>query len=288
MPLQSHQIDVQDVEYLRHGSKPLLARLFKPQGAGPFPALVDVHGGAWNLSDRLADTIINEALARSGVVVAALDFRMPPEASYPASMADINYGIRWLKLHAAEFGSRPELVGIAGSSSGGHQAMLAAMRPHDPRYSEIPLPAGSRSIDATVRCAIIYWPVIDPLGRYHYAQKLKAGGRPYPEIADLVLPLHDKYWKTEEAMAEGSPLRILQRGEKVETPPAQYIQGTDDVAHPREHLDHFVECYRKIGGHLELELFDGMAEGFIIRKPDAPASARAIEKIIAFVHEHVR
>jgi hypothetical protein len=112
MPFKTHEIEVEDVEYLRHGSKPLLARLFKPRGSGPFPALVDVHGGAWNLSDRLADTMINEALAKSGVVVAALDFRMPPEASYPASMADINYGVRWLKVHAYEFGSRAELVGI--------------------------------------------------------------------------------------------------------------------------------------------------------------------------------
>ena len=71
-------------------------------------------------------------------------------------------------------------------------------------------------------------------------------------------------------------------------PPAQYIQGTDDVAHPREHLDRFVTEYRKAGGHVELELFEGMAEGFIIRNPDSPASAKAIEKIIAFVHEHVR
>jgi acetyl esterase len=288
MPFKTHEIDVEDVEYLRHGSKPLVARLFKPGGNAPFPALVDVHGGAWNLSDRLADTMINEALAKSGVLVAALDFRMPPEAPYPASMADINYGVRWLKAHAREFGSRPELVGIAGSSSGGHQAMLAAMRPRDSRYAAISLPAETPAVDASVRCVIMYWPVIDPLGRYHYAQKLKAGGKPYPEIADLVLPLHDRYWKTEEAMAEGSPLRILERGEKVEMPPAQYIQGTNDIAHPREHLDRFVASYRKAGGHLELELFEDMAEGFIIRKPDAPASAKAIEKIIAFVHEHIR
>jgi acetyl esterase/lipase len=288
MPFNTHEFDLEDIEYLRHGNKPLLARLFKPRGSGPFAALIDVHGGAWNLSDRLADTIINEALAKSGVVVAALDFRMPPEASYPASMADINYGIRWLKAHATEFASRPDLVGIAGSSSGGHQAMLAAMRPRDARYAAIPLPAGAPAVDASVRCAIMYWPVIDPLGRYHYAQKLKAGGKTYPEIADLVLPLHDKYWRTEEAMAEGSPLLILERGEKVEMPPAQYIQGTEDVAHPREHLDRFVAGYRKAGGHLELQLFEGMAEGFVIRKPNAPASARAIEKIIAFVHEHVR
>src|SRR2546430_1407329 len=148
MVFETHEIQIEDVEYLRHGSKPLLARVFKPRGTGPFPALIDVHGGAWNLSDRLADTVINEALARSGVVVAALDFLMPPEASYPASMADINYGIRWLKVRATEFGSRPDLVGIAGSSSGGHQAMLAAMRPSDARYASIPLPAGSPSVPA--------------------------------------------------------------------------------------------------------------------------------------------
>jgi len=288
MAFKSYEIDVEDVEYLRHGSKPLLARLFKPRGDGPFPGIVDVHGGAWNLMDRLADTIINEPLAKSGVVVAALDFRMPPEAGYPASLADINYGIRWLKAHAAEYGTRPGLVGIAGSSSGGHQAMLAAMRPHDPRYSAIPLPASAPAVDASVRCAIMYWPVIDPLGRYHYAKKLKAGGQPYPEIADRVLPLHDKYWQTEDAMAEASPLLMLERDEKVELPPAQYIQGTNDIAHPREHLDRFVAAYRKAGGHLELELFDGMAEGFVIRKPAAPESAQAIEKIIAFVHEHIR
>src|SRR6516165_7377192 len=192
MPFKTHEIDMEDVEYLRHGSKPLLARLFKPRGTGPFPALVDVHGGAWNLSDRLADTIINEALATSGVVVAALDFRMPPEASYPASMADINYGVRWLKAHANEFGSRPDLVGIAGSSSGGHQAMLAAMRPNDSRYAAIPLPAGSPSVDATVRAVAMSWPVINPLSRYRNAQKLEKGPNP-PAFSIGMKEKHDTY-----------------------------------------------------------------------------------------------
>src|ERR1043166_4143719 len=93
----TYEIDVQDVEYLRHGDKPLLARLYKPRGKGPFPAVIEIHGGAWGMMDRLRDATINEPLAKSGVVVAALDFRMPPDASYPGSMIDINYGIRWLK-----------------------------------------------------------------------------------------------------------------------------------------------------------------------------------------------
>ena len=97
-----YEIEVTDVEYVRHGDKPLLARLFKPRGSGPFPIIVDLHGGAWYRGDRTNDTPINEPLARSGVVVAALDFRMPPDGAYPAAMADINYAIRWLKTKARD------------------------------------------------------------------------------------------------------------------------------------------------------------------------------------------
>src|SRR5260370_25950697 len=46
---RTHQFDVEDIEYLRHGDKPLLARVFRPRGEGPFPALVECHGGAWCL-----------------------------------------------------------------------------------------------------------------------------------------------------------------------------------------------------------------------------------------------
>jgi acetyl esterase/lipase len=285
---KTYEIDVADVEYLRHGDKPLLARLFKPRGTGPFPLVIELHGGAWNLGDRLMDVAINEPLAKSGAVVAALDFRMPPEASYPASLADINYAIRWFKTQAADLGSRPDLVGALGSSSGAHQAILAGMRPRDPRYAALPLPAGAPAVDASLRYVVLCWPVIDPLARYHYAKKLKAGGKPYPELVDLVLPLHDKYWKTEDAMAEGNPVLALERGERVELPSVLYIQGTNDIAHPRPDLDRFVAQYRKAGGSVALELYEGEAEGFAIRKPSAPASGQALEKIITFVHQQGR
>jgi len=62
---KTFELDVEDVEYLRHGDKPLLVRLFKPRGEGPFPLVVEVHGGAWCNGDRLNDNIINEPLARS-------------------------------------------------------------------------------------------------------------------------------------------------------------------------------------------------------------------------------
>ena len=283
----AHQVDVDDVEYLRHGDKPLLARLFKPRGPGPFPLIVELHGGAWCLGGRLNDTVINDAVAKSGVVVAALDFRMPPDAPYPASLADINYAVRWLKTRAAELGSHADRVGILGTSSGAHQAMLAAMRPRDPRYAALPLPVGSATVDAGVRCVVMCWPVIDPLARYQYARKLKAGGKPYPDVVDRVLPCHDLYWQTEAAMAEGNPVLALERGERVELPAVLYVQGTRDVAHPRPDLDRFVTQYRKAGGQVELELFDDEAEGFIIRNSASPAAGQAIEKIIEFVHKQL-
>jgi acetyl esterase len=284
----SYEIKVEDVEYLRHGSLSLLVRLYRPQGPGPFPLVVELHGGAWCRSDRLADAVIHEPLARSGVVVAALDWRQPPVAPYPASLQDIHYGIRWLKARAAELGSRPDLVGSMGNSSGGHQAMLLAMRPFDARYGALPQPAGAPAADATVRCVVLTSPVIDPLGRYHYAKDLKAKGQPYPPLVDEVLPCHEAFWQTEAAMAEGGPALALERGERVQLPPVLYVQGTDDLAHPRPHLERFVAAYRKAGGVVDLELFGGEGQGFIMRKAGSPASNRAIELIVEFVHKQLR
>jgi acetyl esterase len=284
----SYEIKVEDVEYLRHGDTSLLMRLYRPQGSGPFPIMVELHGGAWCRQDRLADKVIHEPLARSGVLVASLDFRQPPVASYPGSCQDINYGIRWLKAKAGELGGRADLVGSMGNSSGGHLAMLLAMKPFDARYAALPLPAGSPSVDATVKCVIMCSPVIDPLGRYHYAKALKAKGQPYPEIVDSVLPCHDAYWKTEEAMADGTPALALEKGETVEMPPVLYLQGTNDDAHPRPQLDRFVAAYRKAGGRLDLELFEGEAQGFIMRKAGSPASNRALDLIIEFTHKQLR
>ena len=273
---------VEDIEYLLHDGKPLLLRLFRPNGAGPFPLLIDVHGGAWCGQDRTSDALFNEALANSGVVVAALDFRMPPTAGYPASLADINYAIRWLKARADELKSRADRVGLLGVSSGAHQAMLSAMRPRDTRYAAIPL-LRHAELDATVAAVVLVWPVIDPLRRFHHAKRLQAAGGKYPEQIDRVIPLHIKFWQTEEAMEEGNPVGILDRGEAVEMPPVLYVQGGNDVVHPRVDLERFVASYRKRGGEIELALYEGEGEGFI-RNPASKAAPLALQRIIDFVH----
>ena len=285
-PLRAeHAFTVDDVEYLNHGGSPLLLRLFQPKGAGPFPLMIDLHGGAWCDQDRTSDKMFNEALAKSGVVVAALDFRMPPVAGYPASLADINYATRWLKARAGELKVTADRVGMIGISSGGHQAMLAAMRPRDKRYAAIPL-AGHPDLDATIAAVVMVWPVIDPLRRFHHAKRLQAAGGKYPEQIDRVIPSHTKFWGTEEAMEEGNPVGILERGEAVDMPPVLYVQGAGDVVHPKADLERFVASYAKRGGAVDLALYEGEAEGFI-RNPASKAAPLAMQRIIDFVHAHL-
>ena len=84
-----------DVEYQRQDGQPLLARLNQPIGPGPFPAVLEVHGGAWTGGDRFNNVAIAEALAADGVVVLSIDFRMPPVARYPDTIADVNASGIW-------------------------------------------------------------------------------------------------------------------------------------------------------------------------------------------------
>jgi acetyl esterase len=282
----TYAIDIEDVEYLRHGDKPLLARLFKPRGSGPFPIMVELHGGAWVRGDRLNGNVGNEALAQQGVIVVALDFRVPPVAPYPASLADIHYGIRWCKTQATAWHGRPDRIGAMGTSSGAHQAMLLGMRPHDARYAALPSPAGATSVDGTLGCVIMVSPVIDPLGRYLYAKGLRQDVTPPAGFADRVVPMHDQYWQTEEAMAEGAPARILAGGERTALPPTLCLVRTYEAGHPRPDLEEFVRQYRKAGGKIDMTVFEGEGEG-VLRDISSPTAQQALEQMVAFIHQHL-
>jgi acetyl esterase len=279
-PAAVYEFDIEETEYLRHGDTPYLARLFKPRGDGPFPAVIDMHGGGWCAGKRTNNDPINAAMARAGVVVAALDFRVPPDAPYPSSVADLNYGIRWLKREAKRLHSRPDLVGAMGTSSGGHLVVLSAMRPTDARYGALPL-AGP-VYDARVKFVITLWPVISPLGRYQFLKERRAK-LPPARIADM-MESHDRYWISEAAMAEGDPVLALQRGERAELPPILYLQNPQDPLHPRDNLEQFVAGYRAAGGQVEVVLFEGAEYDLLRSRPDAPSACQAWRSMADFAH----
>lgn len=274
----THEIEVRDLAYRESEDGPLLARVYQPQGKGPFPALIEVHGGAWAGGDRLNNAPLDIALAKSGIVVFAVDFRMPPKHRYPASIADIHYATRWLKAHAGEFGSHRDLVAGLGTSSGAHQVLLSALKPHDPRYAALPL-AEAPGEDASLPYLVLCWPISDPLARY---RMVKEKGR------TPLIQSHDAYWDSEAEMGEGSPQRIVEAGEAEALPPAILLQGTGDDNVTPDMADRFTAAWRAKGGSIDLHVFDGQPHTFVIRDPASAASLRACELARDFVKAHAR
>ena len=237
-----YEFVVKDIVYHRDGDKPRLARLYQPAGNGPFPAVLQVHGGAWNNKNRTDGQNTALDLAAAGIVVLSIDFRNAPEAPYPASLQDINYGIRWLKAHAGEFGSSAGQVGAYGTSSGGHQILLAAIRPDDPRYRALPL-ADAPDMDAKLAFVVSGWGVLFPLERYKLA---KAKGD------ETLAKGHDVFFGSEAVQIEATPALIIERGEKVFLPPALVFQGTMDQWTSVELAQRLATDYRNAGGTMDL------------------------------------
>lgn len=271
-------VQVSEVEYQTRSIPSLLARIYQPSGRGPFPALVSVHGGAWIGNDRTSNQVLDIALAMRDIVIVAIDFRLAPDAPYPASIVDINFAVRWLKHRASRHASRPELVGGIGTSSGGHQLLLSALRPNDRRYRALPLD-GDAAYSAELSSLVLCWPVVDPVDRYAMA-KARA-------VADM-LRTQEAYFGNTTAMDEADPLRLLERGESVDLPPTLVVDGTSDDRLTPDGLGRFVSAYGRAGGTIRRMQFEGQGHTFIVKDPTTPASVRAIDAIASFVHEQAQ
>jgi acetyl esterase len=251
-----------------HGE--LLATLYRP-AAPAIAAVAEVHGGAWTSGDRTGNAIIARHLASNGIGVLSLDFRMPPVARYPVTVTDVSAGLRWLRTHSTDLGSVPERVGLLGTSSGGHLALLAALRPRDPRYAGA---ARGGEPDIAVDFAVLGWPVSDPLARYRMVRE-----RGDTRLADA----HHAFWADEAEMAEGSPLDIVSRGDAQNLPALLILQGTNDDNLTPDMQQRFIEAYRARGGRVELAIFEGQPHSFISRDPASAATQDALVRITSFI-----
>jgi acetyl esterase/lipase len=116
---------VPNVVYARPGNRNLELDLFLPRrGAGPFAAVVYIHGGGWRSGSRRQFHRYAEEMAALGFVGMTIDYRLSSEATYPAAVDDCRAAIRWLLANAAKFHVDPTRIGIVGQSAGGHLAAL--------------------------------------------------------------------------------------------------------------------------------------------------------------------
>ena len=274
-PKARYDVKTTEVVYRDDGQTQWPMTIFEPQGPGPFPALIRAHGGAWNRGERESGAGIDKGLAECGMVVAAIEFRQAPDHVYPAQVQDVNYGIRWLKLHAPAYNIDTACFGVAGDSSGVHTMLLNAMRPNDPDYSALKL-EGGETVDASVAYLIGMWGVLDPYTRYFYAVD---HGR-----ADIVEHT-ENYFPTTELMRQANPQMILERGEPANLPPMIIIQGDTDDNIPNYIPLMFVDTYTAAGGQVRIEWFPGMPHRFA--KEPGPDAERAIELMRGFVAERI-
>src|SRR5688572_4345397 len=275
-PTKKFDIKISETEFRRAPKRVLMARVYQPQGDGPFPVLLDLHGGAWNNKDRGANAMMDESLARSGILVVAIDLTRAPEAPYPSSVQDANYGVRWLKHKAREWNGAPETIGALGSSSGGHEIELCAMRPRDPYYSVHKL-AEAPELDATLNYVATRSPVSNPYARFLNAEQL---GR------EEMVRNTKTYFNPWDTIHEGNPQEILDRAEKMTLPPLLIMQGElDDNVRPAVQQK-FAESYRAAGGECQYEVFSG-CEHLWIDEP-GPQTDRAHEMVKAFIARQLK
>jgi acetyl esterase/lipase len=245
-PAAKFEIQVFDTEFRRTAKgRQLMARVYQPQGKGPFPTVLDLHGGAWNNKDRFANEPMDRAVAASGVLVVAIDMTLAPEAPYPASIQDANYGVRWLKWKAPTWNGDPSAIGIIGSSTGGYVGELLVMRPRDPRYNAIRL-AEAPNLDASVSYVVSRSPISDPWARFQHAEKRQR---------EHMVKNSKTYFVPWETIHEGNPQEILDRREPVSLRPLLILQGAlDDNVLPA-FQEKFAAAYRAAGGECRVEVF---------------------------------
>ena len=133
-----------DVAYARRLPSPAARHLPAGFRRAAVPVLVGIHGGGFvsGGKDDGQITPVLQGLTR-GYAVVALDYRLAPEAPFPAAIADVETAVRWLRAHADEYGLDAARVALWGDSAGGNLAALAgtdgdsaALRGPDPAYAD--------------------------------------------------------------------------------------------------------------------------------------------------------
>jgi acetyl esterase/lipase len=270
-----------DVDYLQVGGKTFQATIYQPEGPGPFPAILDVHGGAWVREDKRRDehVLMDKALAAMGMVVVAIDYRQSDQHHYPDSVVDVNFAIRWLRANASKFDASPRIVGVFGSSSGGHLVLLNVMRPSDPRYAALPLAGISASPDYI----ILVYPISDPLARRAYA--LEVGNNGPVKNTDI-------YFAPLGSLQDGNPQLILDRHESVKLPPALLLQGSADANGVVKDTNmspaiqqRFAASYQAAGGRIQVELLPGAPHDFV--NTAGPNLDRALVLVKTFIEQQL-
>ncbi|MDR3635412.1 MAG: alpha/beta hydrolase [Isosphaeraceae bacterium] len=256
------------VEYANPDGQHLKLDLARPKsGAGPFPAVLCIHGGGFRAGSREGYDGLCIRLAERGYVAATASYRLAPKYQFPAAVHDVKAAVRWLRAHAAEYHIDPERIGVTGGSAGGHLAQFLAVT-GDVRQFEGE--SGTPGVSSRVAC------VVNVYGPSDFTQS-------YGKSVDAaeVLPL----WlggNLEQARGRhilASPLYWI----TPEAAPTLCIHGTADKYVAHEQAVWLVDRLRAAGVEADLLTLPGAGHGF--RGEEA---TKADQALFDFFDKHLK
>jgi acetyl esterase len=248
--LSAAAVDQKDVEYARPGGKPQLLDLHVPDGAGPFPAAILVHGGGFDAGSKSTNVKpLFDVLANAGYAWFSIDYRMAPEFRFPQAREDMDSAIVWVKKHAAEYHLDANKIVIIGESAGGFLVNYAGT--HETKDTKV-----AAVVD-------IYGPVdyelLSKQRRDHPEQfNMKSINGHYERFGGR------RFFGAEELDAEGlaklhaiSPLFAVHKG----MPPFLAIHGTKDDQVLFEQSPMMCDAMKKAGAKCDLITVEGGGHG---------------------------
>jgi acetyl esterase/lipase len=156
--------------YATHDGVPLIGDLYAPEGAGPFPALVAVHGGGWQLGTRTSYRHWAHYLTACGYVLFSVDYRLckPDQKTYPEAVHDIRAAVQFLRGSAPTLKVDPKRIGLIGDSAGAHIAALVALAGDAPVFAGAYRDDQFSAQSARVKAMIGFYGVYDMAAQWQH------------------------------------------------------------------------------------------------------------------------
>lgn len=246
-----------DVEYGRAGGESLRLDACVPDGEGPFPAAIMVHGGGWTGGDKTkgVDPLF-APLSKAGVAWFSINYRHAPKYHFPAPVEDVETAIRWVKEHAADLNVDPKRLALVGESAGGHLVVMAVVRAKE---------------DTRVAAVVPFYAPVDLV-----ADTERRGG-----LSTSLRSLFGRSFQMDEEAAailrEASPVNYLRPG----LPPFLLLHGTADMSVPYNQSTQLQAKLKAAGVACELITIDDGVHGMARWEDIAPGYKDRVTKWIA-------
>lgn len=140
------------------------AEAFVPEGNGPFPGVIIIHGGGWTSRSYEDTRTIGKSLASHGFTTLSINYSLSPEFKHPAAILDLKEAYQYFRTNAEKYKLNPSKISLWGYSSGGHIASYFALTNKDPELKVSAVVAGGAPFDLTWYPFSPY--IIKYLGKY--------------------------------------------------------------------------------------------------------------------------